>query len=451
VSTKAFGSRLVIALILTIAVLSSASPVAAARRAGAPESALRVSPTRVAAADARAVTFTFTNGSSDITNGTFRLSVPRGWAAPSTSSINAGRVVASAGIVTVRGRSIAVVGTELPRGSKLVVTYGGGPSGVTAPTATGRYTFDASMTASSGGDSAAVAPAPVVTVTTPNQGCRAAEDPAGATSPGLRLPNGIARANLHNTAQATGILRQCFSADIGMTTSFTLAGVAPVGHGPLGYPEAAYGYDAYGQPHCPGCRAEPFPLPVSELGSGPHDYSVAAHYSLHDSTPDSLPLDFIFDFWLEQRPVKGVAPQPGDVELLVFLYERNIAGCADEPFAPVSFSTPALFDGRPVYSTWRVCEIRGGTAATPIAFFLQTPTGSQDARVSLRIADFVQEAASYLRTDLDAHLLMGVELGGEFNQCDPGSCTAPEPSWGFRISHLSVTSTSATIPIIFTK
>jgi hypothetical protein len=410
-----------------------------------------VSPTRVTAADPGVLTFTFTNGSSDITNGTFRLSVPHGWAAPSTSPVDAGFVVASAGIVTVRRRSIAVVGTELAGGARLVVTYGGGPSGVTAPTASGTYSFGASITGGSDRIASAVRPSPTVSVTAPRGSCRSDPNPAGATSPGLPLPNGIARANLHNTSQATGALRQCYSADTGLTTSITLASAAPVGHGPLGYPEAAYGFDAYGQPHCPGCRSVPFPLPISELGWGSHDYWVAARYSLGAPATDALPFDFIFDFWLEQQPLPGIAPQPGDLELLVFLYEHNIANCVEEPFAPVTFSTPALMDGRPVYSTWRVCTIRGGTDATPIAFFLQTPAPSRDRRVSLRIADFVQEAGAYLRADLTGHKLMGVELGGEFNQCEPGGCTVAEPSWGFRISELSVQSGSAAIPIIFTE
>src|SRR6185295_2998834 len=109
----------------------------------------RVSPERVVAGGWDTLTFTFTNESSDVSNGTFRLSVPHGWAAPSTSPLDAGRVVASAGIATVRGRSIAVVGADVASGSALVVNYGGGPSGVTAPTHSGRYAFTATIAGAS--------------------------------------------------------------------------------------------------------------------------------------------------------------------------------------------------------------------------------------------------------------------------------------------------------------
>ena len=227
--------------------------------------------------------------------------------------------------------------------------------------------------------------------------------------------------------------------------------MTPVGHGPLGYLEVAYGYDAYGQPFCRNCRSEPFPLRVADLGTAPHDFWVTARYSLSVPSPDSLPFDFIYDFWLERNPSDGVAPQRGDVELLIFLYEQEMATCLDEPIAPAMFSTPAVFDGRPMLSTWRVCQIRGGTDATPIAFFLDTPAAVRAGKVTLRIADFVQRAAAYLDADLTGHLLMGVELGGEFDQCEPSGCAVTQPSWDFGISELSVHSSSAAIPIVFTK
>jgi len=343
------------------------------------------------------------------------------------------------------------VGADIASGSTLVVTYGGGPSGATVPTHPRRYAFTASIAGASDQRPVAVVPPPIIVVEAPSSGCRADADPEGVGARVLALPNGIARTNLHNTSQSTGAVRQCYSPSRGSTTSISLTSVTPVGHGPLGYLEVAYGYDAYGQPFCRNCRSEPFPMRVADLGAAPHDFWVTTRYALSVPSPDWLPFDFIYDFWLERNPSEGVAPQSGDVELLVFLYEQDMATCLDEPTAPAMFSTPAVFDGRPVLSTWRVCQIRGGTDATPIAFFLDTPSAARVGKVSLRIADFVQQAAAHLDADLTGHVLMGVELGGEFDQCEPSGCEVSGPSWDFVISELSVHSSSAAIPIVFTK
>ena len=442
---------LAVTLTLVTAVLGSDVRAGAEPRRGAPadrEPSITVqsSPARVVAGAWDPLTFTFSSTSETIANVTFTVSVPEGWATPSTSSLDAGRVVTSAGVATVLDRSIAIVGADVARGSAIVVTYGGGPSGVTTPTTPGLYTFKTTM--ARGPDTRVRSLGRrVVEVRTPRSHCRTNTNPGGTGLP-LRLPNGIARVNLHNVDQSTGVIRQCYSATQGLTTDISLAGITPLRHGPAGYPEVAYGYDAYGLPYCRGCHSEPFPLRVADLGEPAHDFWVTTRYALNAPSPDSLPLDFIYDFWLEQNPAPGAAPQPGDVELLVFLYEQNIATCLDNP-TPETFETPAIFDGRPILSSWKVCHIRGGTEATPIAFFLEHPAPSRSAGVSLRIRDFLTQAADYLQMDLRSYLLMGVELGGEFDQCEPGACRVSDSNWEFRISQLSLEAPSATIPVVF--
>ena len=144
-STALRSSWLVFGLLVGVASTWWGVPAHGAQPAEVSSVSLQVSPRNVAAASWNTLTFTFTARSEGIANGTFVVSIPKGWATPSTSQSDAGRVIASAGVVTVSGRSIAVARADVTRGSALVVTYGGGPTGVTAPTEPGRYRFNASM------------------------------------------------------------------------------------------------------------------------------------------------------------------------------------------------------------------------------------------------------------------------------------------------------------------
>jgi hypothetical protein len=431
---------------IVTALLVSPNPGAEATTARA--LSVEVSPAKVPAGSWATLTFTVVARTIGVVDGTVSVSVPPGWARPSTAPNGAGRVVASAGTVTVSGRSITIVGADIPRGSTLVVQYGGGPAGVTTTTQRGRATFPVSVTGANQPE-ADLSRTTRVDVRAPSSRCRTDREPDGAPSQ-LALPNGIARTNLYNVESANGMLRQCYSPTDGLTTTIALDGITPVGHGPAGYPEAAYGYDPFGHPFCRGCHSEPFPLRVADFTSDFHDYTVLARYELGAPVPATLPVDFMYNVWLEQNPMPGVAPQPGDVELLIFLYDQNIASCDASPIPVASLSSAAVFDDRPVLARWRVCQIRGGTAATPIAFFLEHPAPSTAAQVTLRISDFVRQAADYLWADLSAHLVMGIELGGEFAQCTPTGCTDGPLEWGYRIEHLSLANAHATIPIVFT-
>jgi hypothetical protein len=349
----------------------------------------------------------------------------------------------------VHGNSITVRGIDLSQGESLTVTYGGGALGATEPAAVGRYTFAVSAAGDSSTPFAPVAHSPSVRVTAPAFSCRTTTNPSGV-GPQLLLPNGISHANLHNTGSSAGVIEQCYTS-AGFTTKLRLSGISPtpIGYGPAGYPELAYGYHLYAQPFCGSCHVEPFPLRVSDLRRPANDYRLTAKYSLARPVPRSLPYDFIYDLWLERDPTAGRGPRQGDLELIVFLYRQTSATCRRSRGA-VAFSTKITFSRRPLVSRWRVCEIDGGTEATPVAFSLKQPSQARSAEISLRLADFIDEAGRFLGRDLGSYSLMGFELGGEFDFCSPpAGCVTPNANWRWRVSRLALEGPSAAIPVAF--
>jgi hypothetical protein len=410
---------------------------------------VQVAPARVVAGASTALAFTFKAGGGGLRDGVLVLSVPAGWARPSLSAASAGRVRTSTGALAVRGAAIEVRGVALAPGSRLTIAYGGGPSGATEPTGVASYAFRVSVAASSAAAPAPLARSPSVEVRAPAFRCATTRHPRGIGRR-LSLANGIAQANLYNTRSAAGVIKQCYGA-AGLTTNVALTGISTVGPGPAGYPEAAYGYHLYDRPFCAMCNSQPFPLPVAGLGDLEHDYRLTVAYSLGAPSPRSLPRDFVYDLWLEHHPSPGSAPHAGDVELIVFLYHRQLSeNCLTSP-PPGAFSTDAYFNGRYVSSTWRVCRIDGGTDATPVAYFLEDPPQSRSGEISLPLTRFVAEAGNFLGRSLDGYSLMGIELGGEFDQCYRLSgCAAGRVSWQWRISRLVLQSASAAIPIVFT-
>jgi hypothetical protein len=403
-----------------------------------------VAPLRVVAGAAAPLTFTFRAGANGIRDGRVAVSVPAGWALPSRSSTSAGHVTSSAGVLAVRGDSIAVRDISLPAGSSFTVTYGGGSIGATQPEAVGRYEFPVFTAVTASAPLRGLPRSPQVTVKPPSFVCQTTVDPSGLGQQ-LALPSGVARPNLHNTQTSTGSIAQCHKA-VGLTTSIALSSISSSGAGPAGFPEAAYGYSLYDQPFCTVCRSNPFPLPVAQLD---RSYWLGVAYALGSPSPSSLPRDFIYDLWLERDPVSGLPPRSGDLELIVFLYEQGMGGCLSYP-APVSFSTNISFRGREVPSRWEVCQIHGGTDATPVAFFLKSPAPRPAASVALQLRDFVDEAGAFLATDVGGDHLMGVEVGTEFDQCSPpAGCVASTVSWRWQVSHLALESASGTIPIAF--
>jgi Glycosyl hydrolase family 12 len=409
---------------------------------------VHVGPAQVPAGGWTSLTFTVTAGAHAVNDASVAITVPAGWPRPSRSVLSPGHVTASAGVLTFHGNVVSARGVELSPGSRFTILYGAGRAGPTEPTVVGRYTFSVAVAAAPSAALAPVSRSVSVGVQGPHFGCTTALDPVGIGMP-LILANGIAHANLYNAQASSGVIRQCYGHS-GVTTSIDLRTVSPVGPGPVGYPEVAYGYHLYDRPFCPTCHAQPFPLRVSALRRYGRASRVAAAYSLGTPSPTSLPRDFIYDLWLERHPSPDAAPRPGDIELLVFLYyhEPN-ATC--QPSPPSSaFSTSVSFDGRRVVSRWSVCRLAGGTRATPVAFFLEQPTPSPTGDVSLPLNALIDEAGQFVGKDLRRYFLMGIELGGEFDQCaPPAGCVAAGARWSWRISRLALEGTPTSIPIVF--
>jgi hypothetical protein len=432
---------------LTATVAISAFRAQQSPSAAPPPLSVEVGPTRVPAAGWSPITFTFRARPGGLHRGRLKLSLPAGWARPSRSAAYAGRATTSAGVLAVHGDSITVRGIDLSRGESLTVTYGGGARGATEPAAVGKYTFAVSAAGDSSAPLAPVAHSPSVRVTAPAFSCRSTKNPSGVGLQ-LLLPNGVAQANLHNTGSSAGVVEQCYTSS-GLSTKLQLSGISPTGFGPAGYPELAYGYHLYGQPFCRNCHVEPFPLRVSDLRRPANDYRVTAKYSLARPSPRSLPYDFIYDLWLERNPTPGRGPRRGDLELIVFLYRQTSATCRRSR-AAVAFSTKITFNRRSLVSRWRVCEIDGGTEATPVAFSLEHPSQAQSGEISLRLGDFADEAGRFLGRDVGSHSLMGFELGGEFDVCSPpAGCVTPNANWRWRVSRLELEGPSAAIPVAF--
>jgi hypothetical protein len=287
---------------------------------------------------------------------------------------------------------------------------------------------------------------PAMQVTRPVYGCTATRNPSGI-GPQVALVNGVAEANLHNTRSSVGQIRQCLTAS-GLTTTLGLSRLSPIGAGPSGYPEVAYGDNLNDQPFCRTCRTLPFPLPLSALNGAYRSYAVTADYSLGRPSPPSLPVDLIYDFWLERHPSPGLPPRWGDIELLIFMYQQGMANCTPGRI-PVTFTTNVDVIGSPRSATWRVCRIYGGTAATPVAFFLENPSPSPTGQMSIRPSDFVDEAGSYLARPVGGYSLMGIELGAEFDQCSMAAgCQVDNPSWQWQLTRLTFGDNSKEIPIV---
>jgi hypothetical protein len=288
---------------------------------------------------------------------------------------------------------------------------------------------------------------PNVQVPRPVYGCTTSRNPSGIGAQ-VALVNGVAEANLHNTHSSVGQIRQCLSAS-GLTTSVGLSRLSAIGAGPAGFPEVAYGDNLNDQPFCRTCGARPFPLPLSALNGSYRSYAVTADYSLGSPSPPSLPVDLIYDFWLRQHPSPGVPPRSGDIELLIFMYQRGMANCTPGR-VPVTFTTNLEVSGSPRSTTWRVCQIYGGTAATPVAFFLESPAQSPSGQMSITLSDFVDEVGRYVGGPLGGYSLMGIELGAEFDQCSIGAgCQVDNPSWQWQITRLTFGDSSKEIPIVF--
>lgn len=446
--------RLLLAAVLMLEVLAAAARVGGVVDPGAsatppPAGVVSVTPGHVAAGAWTTLSFAVRAGKRSVERGSVAIEVPFGWSAPSTEALAPGRVTTSTGSVSIAGRTIKVTGIDLVASSTFVLTYGGGNGGATEPTQVGNYRFEASLIARNGTWVGQKLQSAVVAVTAPLYGCNSASRPAGVGEQ-LPLQNGVVQANLYNTWESAGSIRQC-SGPTGVTNDLALSRLKSTSYGPAGYPEVAYGYNLNDHSFCGTCPTRPFPLRVSELVGDGNDLRLSLDYSLGKASPPTLPRDFIYDVWLERAARPGQPPAAGDVELIIFLYQQAIAACSDG-ITPMTFSTVLTFDRKAVPSTWHACRIKGGTAATPVAFFLDTPSQSESGRLTIGLRDFVEAASRYVSQSLSDHSVLGVEVGGEFDQCSvQEGCKVPQLRWGWSVHELTILDGQGSVPVVFSQ
>jgi hypothetical protein len=424
----------------------------------APEAS--VSATQLPAAGWQPLGITVTAGVLGIENGVVQLDVPSGWAQPSASPASAGHTVASQGSLAVSGRTITVSHVTLAASGHLAITYGGGAAAPTEPSRAGVYVFSTSVARTADSAAAAVASSPTVRVVSPfpHGVCSTTQDPAGGAgstishhTAAIAVPNGVAEGNLWNTDRSAGTIRQCYGKR-GLSTTISLRSIARHVGGPAGYPEVGYGHNlvdgAFCAPPPIPCNTAPFPLAVHDLrGRG---YSVTTSYSLGKPHPGSLPRNLGYDFWLEQHPRFGSAPQRGDIEVLISLFHRGVISCGS---SRPNFSQRITVGGKRILSRWRVCNLGGGSDGDLVGFLLERPTQARSRSVTLALKSFIskaiKQAAVVDHAKRSPFFVMGVELGAEFGGCDNKACTDTAARWTFGISTLTLQSRSLQIPIVF--
>jgi hypothetical protein len=153
--------------------------------------------------------FTYAAPTGGVVNGTLTLLVPTGWTTPSTTASSAGGVNTgcTGGSFTVSsvsgGSLITIPGVSLAGGATCEIHYGlqNFNSGVTAPAASGAYTFSAQEASSSTGTITNLASSPAINVSSDGSGTLALSpltESAGATgqtltftyTSGVSLSNG---------------------------------------------------------------------------------------------------------------------------------------------------------------------------------------------------------------------------------------------------------------------
>jgi len=120
-------------------------------------------------ASGKTVSFTYTVAPGGMANGHVKLRVPNGWSAPSTTGADPGFISASAGAVSLDGRTIIVSGLTLAAGQTVTITYGakgsGGPAANAPGSAVGAQTWEARERSTPPGSSRQLGSSTVIAVT----------------------------------------------------------------------------------------------------------------------------------------------------------------------------------------------------------------------------------------------------------------------------------------------
>ncbi|WP_048062668.1 hypothetical protein [Caldivirga maquilingensis] len=186
--------------------------------------------------------------------------------------------------------------------------------------------------------------------------------------------------------------------------------------GVAAYSEFIYGYKPWGTLTSEAGGFN-FPVKLTELGS----LLSFINYSLISYSPQVAIFDWAYDLWLTTSPNLTNGPQPGDVEVMIWLY-YHLQQPAGFPVANVT--VPIWVNGSLVNETFEVWigspQIEPGTHA--IVSFRPTnpiPRGL----VGVNVTKFLQLAVNYLvtlypsywnYTYLESKYLNGIEFGSEW-------------------------------------
>jgi len=241
------------------------------------------------------------------------------------------------------------------------------------------------------------------------------------------LPMGCAAVdgNVWSLGAADGAVT--ISPGAGLHTSVNLQQIKHWGY-IVGYPEVLYGYKPFGSINT---RQSPkLAMPV-QVGSIPTVWAVA-NYSIAVPNP-KLPVDFSYDLWVTQQ-LKPNNVQKGDVELMIWLYHRNLKP-AGKLLASRRFTAPVWVDGKARNAVFDVYatdpNIKGHTSIL-LSFALRgdEAEGSLDGGISraylavdlramlLQMVAVLSGEFGWNEQTMKAEYVNGVELGTEFAQLD---------------------------------
>jgi len=235
----------------------------------------------------------------------------------------------------------------------------------------------------------------------------------------LPLNFGGASSDLWNLKSAEGSTEMCYQGSR-LSTTVDMKNISGSDHMHvvIAYPHIGYGYgefdSSFGQlsPHLT------FPMPVESFERSNVSFSVG--YSV--TAPQSQPLNFAYDLWIEGSPQPGHKALLSDLEVMVWLYNETLQPAGVQQG---TISTSALMNGEQTTANWTVFATKPSSTIRTLVTYLLTPA-RQSGSISLQLGGFIEDAVTkYWHPTLQSYYLMGIELGSEFEA--PGN--AASLSW----------------------
>jgi len=236
----------------------------------------------------------------------------------------------------------------------------------------------------------------------------------------LPLNFGGASSDLWNLKSTEGSTEMCYQGSRLSTTvdMKNISGSDQV-HVVIAYPHIGYGYGEFDGSFGQLSPNLTFPMPIESFERSNVSYIVG--YSV--TAPQSQPLNFAYDLWIEGSPQPGHKALLSDLEVMVWLYNATLQPAGVQQG---TISTSTLMDGKQTTVNWTVFATKPSSTIRTLITYLLTPP-RQSGSMSLQLGAFVKDAvAKYWQpTQQQSYYLMGIELGSEFEA--PGN--AASLSW----------------------